>query len=373
MKVIHTSGPGRATVAVLDDAGQPVEPVCAFLDFLGAKGYSPNTQLAYGHDATHLLRFLASKNLALADMTPKVAVDFLVYLRALRVRKRRQTYTGEPTGALDPGTVNRILASTSSLYDYLAMTEQYDRDNPLYKVDDSAQAFVPDRHRPFMGAASRQRPIRRLLRVKTPIRLPRPLDDDTIRAVTRHLRSRRDRAIVLVMLEGGLRPGEAINLRVRDVEYYRRRVVVRFCDDHPKGARTKSRTERVVDLYEGPALQAIREYVLYERPSDTGSPFLFLVGRRGRRRAEPLGYQAVQRMFRRACKKAGINEAWVTPHALRHTHATRLWDGGMRELTLQKRLGHRSPESTKLYTRVTDDVVRKEYARAVGAPGKEER
>ncbi len=372
MRVVRTSGAGRATVTVLDDAGQPVEPVCAFLEYLGAKEYSPNTQLAYGQDATHLLRFLGSKNLALADMTPKVAVDFLVYLRALRVRKRRQPHTSEPTGELDPATVNRILASTSSLYDYLAMTERYDRDNPLYKVADSAQAHVPDRHHPFMVAASRQRPIRRILRVTVPIRLPRPLDDDTIQVVTRHLRSRRDRAIVLVMLEGGLRPGEAINLRVKDVEYNRRRVVVRFCDDHPKGARTKSRTERVVDLYEGPALQAIREYVLYERPSDTGSPFLFLVGRRGRRRAEPLGYHAVQRMFRRACTKAGIEEASVTPHALRHTHATRLWDGGMRELALQKRLGHRSPESTMLYTRVTDAAVREEYARAIGATGKEE-
>jgi len=372
MRVVRTGGAGRATVAVLDDDDRPVEPVCAFLDFLGAKGYSPNTQLAYGQDATHLLRFLGSTNLALADMRPTIAADFLVYLRALRVRSRREPRASAPTHGLSPATVNRILASTSSLYEYLALTERYDRDNPLYKVGDVAQAYVSERHRPFMGAASRQRPIRRVLRIKTPIRLPRPLDDDTIRAVTRHLRSRRDRAIVLVMLEGGLRPGEALNLRVTDIEYSRRRVVVRFREDHPKGARTKSRTERVVDLYEGRALQAIREYALFERPTDTGSPFLFLVGRRGRRRAEPIGYHAVQRMFKRACAKAGIDEASVTPHALRHTHATRLWDGGMRELTLQKRLGHRSPEATRLYTRVSDEGVRDEYARALGT-GKEER
>lgn len=52
--------------------------------------------------------------------------------------------------------------------------------------------------------------------------------------------------------------------------------------------------------------------------------------------------------------------------ALRHTHATRMWEGGMRELTLQKRLGHASPESTRIYTRVPDAVVVEEYRRALG-------
>jgi integrase/recombinase XerD len=65
----------------------------------------------------------------------------------------------------------------------------------------------------------------------------------------------------------------------------------------------------------------------------------------------------------RARRLAG---AWVTPHALRHTHATRMWEAGMRELTLQKRLGHASVEATRLYTRVSDASVVAEYRRALG-------
>lgn len=48
------------------------------------------------------------------------------------------------------------------------------------------------------------------------------------------------------------------------------------------------------------------------------------------------------------------------------THATALWENGMRELSLQKRLGHASPESTRVYTRVSDAVVVAEYKRALG-------
>jgi integrase len=43
-----------------------------------------------------------------------------------------------------------------------------------------------------------------------------------------------------------------------------------------------------------------------------------------------------------------------------------MWEGGMRELTLQKRLGHASPESTRIYTRVSDPAVVADYNRALG-------
>jgi integrase len=43
-----------------------------------------------------------------------------------------------------------------------------------------------------------------------------------------------------------------------------------------------------------------------------------------------------------------------------------MWEGGMRELTLQKRLGHASVESTRVYTRISDPVVVADYRRALG-------
>jgi integrase len=197
-------------------------------------------------------------------------------------------------------------------------------------VPDYERAHVSDRHRPFMGSASRQRPIRRAIRVKMPQLLPRPLADDTVQQLLAGLRRRRDRAMLLLMLKGGLRPGEVLSLHMEDVQYGRKRVVIRYRTDHPKGARTKSRTERVVDLLEPDVLGAVNDYVSNERPRDTGSVYLFLVGGKGTRRAE------------------------------------RMWEGGMRELSLQKRLGHASPESTRIYTRVSDPVVVAEYQRALG-------
>jgi integrase len=223
-----------------------------------------------------------------------------------------------------------------------------------------------------MEGASRQRPVRRSVRVKTVQRLPRPLSDDQVAALWGALRCQRDRALIRLMLDGGLRPGEALGLHLADVAYGRRRVVIHHRHDHPKGVRAKSRRERVVDLHEPATLATVSRYVMTERPADADSPFLFLVGGNGARRLEPLGYPALAKLFARACERAGIREPWITPHSLRHTHATRMWEGGMRELTLQKRLGHASPESTRIYTRVSDPTVVADYRRALGADPKPE-
>ena len=122
-----------------------------------------------------------------------------------------------------------------------------------------------------------------------------------------------------------------------------------------------------MDLHEAVTLEAVSAYVMSERPADATSPLMFLVGGDGLRRNEPLSYAALVRLFARACERAGLRAPWVTPHALRHTHATRMWEAGMHELTLQKRLGHASPESTNMYTRVSDREVLADYQAATAA------
>ncbi|MET9251892.1 tyrosine-type recombinase/integrase [Nonomuraea sp. NPDC003709] len=103
----------------------------------------------------------------------------------------------------------------------------FDRLNPIEKRPDPALARVSERHRPFMGRASRQRPVRRAVKVKTVQRVPRPLSEAQVKALLEQLRGKRDRAIVLLMRQGGLRPGEVLGLHLGDIAYGRRRVVVR--------------------------------------------------------------------------------------------------------------------------------------------------
>lgn len=93
-----------------------------------------------------------------------------------------------PGTKLAATTVNRVLAAVSSFYEYVIMAAQFDRSNPIEKRPDPALQRVSERHRPFMGRASRQKPIRRSVRVKTVQRVPRPMEEAQVQALLAQLR-----------------------------------------------------------------------------------------------------------------------------------------------------------------------------------------
>lgn len=351
---------------VRDDAGNSVEPIHDFLRYLDARGSSPNTIRSYAYDLRRVWEFFEARGLAWQGFNIANAVDMTAYLHdRIDMRPGRSAKSPGPD-RLSPATVNRALAAMSSFCDWAIIAGTLAPPNPMRVSKSINKPSVTDRHRPFFEGISRRSASVRVIRVRSVHRLPRPMSDDRIERLLAELTSLRDRALVLLMLHGGLRPGEALSLHLEDIAYGRRRVTVRCRDDHPKGARGKSRVERVVDLHDGQALDTISAYVMRDRPRETDTPFIFLVGGNGKRRSEPLSYAALAKSFARAAKRAGIKSPGVSPHALRHTHATRMWEAGMRELTLQRRLGHASPESTRIYTRVSDATVLAEYSRAMG-------
>ena len=362
------------SVTITEAAGGLAEPaglVNRFLRHLLDSGCSPNTAAAYGYDLRYLLEFLDERGLGWNEFGPAAALELLGWLRRRPSRRPAQRLGLSLAVAqgrlLAPATVARALAAMSSFFEWAITAEMFDRENPMQRRADPALARVAARHQPFAGGASRQQPVRRTVRVRLPVRLPRPMTEPDVAALLESLTRLRDLAMVLLMLDGGLRPGEVLGLQLADIAYGRRRVMIAKRDDHPRGVRQKSRQERVVDVLEPRTLDAVSRYVLHERPAGAASSFVFLVGGSGPRRCEPLSYAALVRLFARRLDALGLRTPEKTPHALRHTHATAMWEGGMRELALMRRLGHASPESVRIYTRVGDEQVRTEYAAALRA------
>jgi integrase/recombinase XerD len=358
-----TADPEITSKYRLPDLPESIPVVSEFLRYLEAKGCSPNTVRAYAFDLRQFAGFLERVSVNWDKLTKGRAVELLLFLRSIPAKRRNVPSSG---ARLSPATVNRILAAVASFYEWAQLAGHFDSSSPFERIQARTSFVVSDRHRPFLSGLARTSRTKRPLRVRAPRRLPRPLTSEQLDSLFASLRSRRDFAMLRLMLDGGLRPGEVLGLKLTDISYGRRRVTICWREDHPRGARAKSRTERVVDLHESATLTAVNEYVLNERPPESASPYVFLVGGPGARGLVPLSYAALVRAFSRACTRAGIRAKGMTPHALRHTHATRMWEAGMRELTLQRRLGHASPESTRVYTRVSDATVVAEYDRALG-------
>ena len=370
MRVIKSPQGSSPAFHVVDGTNSSIEPIRRFLAYLDARGSSPNTVRSYAYDLRRVWEFIEAGKTDWRYFDTRNAVDLIAHLHD-RVRPPSGNYDGASIlsterDRLSPATVNRALAAMSSFCDWAIIAGLLEPPNPMRSSRSVSMIPVTDKYRPFLEGVSRRSPAGRVLRVRRVHRLPRPMSDEQIDRLFEAIAGLRDRALMLVMLHGGLRPGEALCLHLEDIAYGRRRVFIRCRDDHPKGARGKSCTERIVDLHDGQTLDAISAYVMQGRPRNADTPFVFLVGGQGARHNEPLSYAALAKAFARAAERADVRMPGVSPHALRHTHATRMWEAGMRELTLQRRLGHASPESTRIYTRVSDATVLAEYSRAMG-------
>ena len=213
VKVLDEHGILRWLLA--DEDGTPVEIAGRFLRFLQNRQLSPNTVAAYARDLTLFFRFLVHRGLDFDVVGPALVVDFLDFLTHLPVRRpgKQQALAVVTSNAGGSGrrraggSINRTMAAVSSFYEFVITVEVYEGDNPVRKVDDVASGRVAERHRPFMGRASRQRPVRRAVRVRTVRGLPRPMAPEDVTKLFATFTTLRDRAIFLLMLDGGLRPG----------------------------------------------------------------------------------------------------------------------------------------------------------------------
>ena len=160
----------------------------------------------------------------------------------------------------------------------------------------------------------------------------------------------RDRAVVELLYATGLRVGELTGLDRDDVNAERRTLTVIG----------KGNKERTVPFGQ-PAALAMDDWLHRGRPAlataDSG-PALFL-GKRGRRIDQRQVRSVVARLF----EELGDTGA-TGPHALRHSAATHLLDGGADLRAVQEILGHSSLATTQLYTHVSVDRLKASYQQA---------
>jgi len=190
---------------------------------------------------------------------------------------------------------------------------------------------------------------------KQPQRLPHTLKADEVAALLNRIPATtplelRDRAMFELAYASGLRAEELVNLDLESIDFDAEQVMV-----EGKGGKT-----RFVPVGE-PALRSVARYLERGRPGLAGAdaePAL-LLSKSGRR----LSTSDVRRRLRVWARHAAHQGA-VHPHALRHSFATHLLEGGADLRAIQELLGHASISTTQVYTRVESARLRAAYARS---------
>lgn len=282
---------------------------------------SPHTVSAYRRDLRELVRFLSDRGHA----PPRLSDVGKYELRA---------FLGERSRGRSPRTLARNVASVRAFFKFLSRADP-SRDNP-------AEALATPRlGRPLplvLGAEEAGRVV------EAPAASPAgtaPLD--------RALASR-DRLILELLYGGGLRVAELVGLDLDDVPGAGEALRVLG----------KGRKERLLPLGRL-CREALREYLCQRdvlRHPRTGhrDPSALLLGRRGAR----LGVRQVQKLVRRY-GALGVGRGDLHPHALRHSCATHMLEGGADLRVIQEFLGHQSLATTQRYTHLSIEQLLRVY------------
>nr|WP_296076054.1 tyrosine-type recombinase/integrase [uncultured Actinoplanes sp.] len=273
--------------------GGPAEQVTEA--WLANRRLSEHTRAAYRRDVGGWLRWCAERGV---EPLQASFLDVNAYARGLEAQD------------LAVSTVARKMSGLSSWYDFLVKLQ-------AVAVNPVSGADRPAVNRDFSATIG--------------------LSADEVDALLRRAQEsgERNRAVITLLADLGLRVGEVVGLDLRDVGTERGHRTVRFT-----GKGNKQRRRALT----GPAAAALDAY-LAVRGSEEGPLFRTATGAR-------IDRHAVFRLVRRLAREAGIAQAdRLSPHSLRHAFATTARSEGVPLEDVQDAMGHADPRTTRRYDR----------------------
>lgn len=164
------------------------------------------------------------------------------------------------------------------------------------------------------------------------------LSEEEIQKILASARTLRDKLIIKLLTETGMRANELLNINISDIDFNRKMIRLRV---------TKNGEERVV-FFTDDTLELMKKYL---KIHDGEKLF-------------QMTYQALYKTIRRLGEKAGING--LRPHMLRHSFATNAIRKGVPLPAVQRILGHKDIKTTQIYTHLILDDLEKAYREAFG-------
>jgi len=343
----------KVTWSVLGKDFLPIEPIQEYLSYLNNLEKSPNTVRSYAYHLKLYWQYLEESRLDWREVNVIELAEFVTWLRC-------------PTGSVislqeveakrTEATVNLILTSVCMLYDFQERNGNVS-EIPLYRSQ-----FMPGkRYKGFLHHITKSRETRtRLLKLKEPKRIPKTHTLEEVQRLITACNRLRDKFLICLLYESGLRIGQALGLRHEDIQSWDNIIRVVPRDNNLNGSRAKTTNSYSVDVSQdlmGLYSQYLEEEFM-EVLGDNFSDYVFVNLWEGKI-GSPLTYSNVMALFTRLKRKTAIA---ITPHHLRHSHATDLIREGMPMAYVQKRLGHSNIQTTiNTYVHVTREDMKEEH------------
>lgn len=178
--------------------------------------------------------------------------------------------------------------------------------------------------------------------------LPKKLTQDQVKQLFAKVRNEMDRTLFLLMLRCGLRVSEVAHLKVSNIDWEQKALLVE---------QGKGRKDRWVYV-SADALDSLRN-CFDMRPSKVAGGYFFW---NQKRKNKPLSIKAIQKKMERYARAAGVE---ASCHSLRHTFASNLLEEGAEVISIKEFLGHESIVSSERYARMSNQKTKQIYMQTI--------
>jgi len=315
---------------------ETVKAIEGFLQFKSAEGLSPRTIECYRHDLNLWIEHQG--NIMVDLVTSQMLREYLSFMLTEYVPRR---ITGNNNIKLSPKTVRNIWVTLSAFFHWAS--DEFNIVNPMKRV--SPPHFVTPQIEPFT-----KEEVEKILKVCD---YCNEAQSEKRRKFTmRRVTSFRDRAIILTLLDSGIRASELCSLKINDIDMHTGKTIIRA----GMSGGAKGGKGRIVFLGKS-ARRAIWRYLATRDDGDDPESYLF-IGKNGRQ----LNRDALRQVIHSLGEKAGINKTF--PHRFRHTFAITYLRAGGDLFTLQALLGHSSLDVVQIYARIAEIDIEQAHRRS---------
>ena len=310
--------------------------VAGFLQFKAAEAVSKSTMTSYTQHLRDWVNHCG--DMELSKLTTE---DLCAYMAYLRTEYKPRRLCGNNVSPLAPKTLRNIWVTFMAFFTWL--TREFELENPMKGVP------VPRFKKAPVDVFTKEQ-VELILKACDQCR--EADTSDRRKYTSQRASSKRDRAIILTLLDTGLRASELCSLKVGDVDMKSGRVEVKHgITGGAKGGKGRS-------VYLGKSTRRVVWRYLVDRDDGDQADAPLFLGKFGR----PLNKDALRLLLGRLGSKAQVTKCH--PHRFRHTFAITYLRSGGDVFTLQALLGHGSLDMVQHYARIAEVDIEQAHKRA---------
>ncbi|MEB9458743.1 tyrosine-type recombinase/integrase [Bacillus anthracis] len=364
MRVEEISVDNRKVYLLLDTNGLPVESVAKYMKYLHNKESSSNTLKTYCTALKFYFTYLEQTRINYQQVSFEQLSNFVAWLRN-PYESNKVVPHKKAKAKRSERTVNNYLTAVTSFYDYLYRNDLVDSDIVEKLMKKMFVGAGGNGYKGFLHHVNEGKPLsKNVLKLDVPRERVKVFTKEQVDEIYQSTTNIRDKFLVRLLFESGLRIGEVLSLFLVDLKFdaKQRKHKIQLTDrgELPNGGKLKT-GERRLDISQG--LMDLYDDYLYEVLDEYNPDHNFVfVKIWGKNAGEPLTYSDVYATFKEVEKKTGIH---ITPHMFRHTHGTIYYLQTKNIKMVQERLGHAQIQTTiNLYVHPSEDDIRKDWEKA---------